>query len=85
MLSLSLLRPQLLLELLVAELQLLNRAGELADLRFQLIDAHRHLGLIGAAALRLLAWLTEQIVQEIPRPLLREHRKRHEGSGKRRH
>ena len=32
---------ELLLELLVAELQLLDRAGELADLAFELVDPHR--------------------------------------------
>jgi hypothetical protein len=35
---------KLLLQLLVAELQLLDRAGELADLAFELVDAHRLLG-----------------------------------------
>jgi hypothetical protein len=33
---------QLPFELLVAVLQLLDRAGELADLRFEAIDPHRH-------------------------------------------
>ncbi len=47
---------ELLLELLVAELQLLDRAGELADLAFKLIDAHRLLGGdVGLLAARRLA------------------------------
>ena len=36
---------KLLLELLVAELELLDRAGELAHLRFEPIDPHHELGL----------------------------------------
>ncbi len=64
------LRAQLLLKLLVAELKLLDRAGELPDLRFQLIDADGHLRLVGTAALLLTLLTAEQIVEEVPGPLL---------------
>ena len=38
-------RPKLLLELLIAVLQLLHRAGELAQRRFEAVDAGQKVGL----------------------------------------
>jgi hypothetical protein len=54
----------LLLELLVAVLELLDRTRELADLRLKLIDADRQIGLVRAGALLTLL-SAEQIVEEI--------------------
>jgi hypothetical protein len=69
----SLQRPDLLLELLIAVLQLLNRAGELTDLPLQLIDLHGQIGFIHLRAprRRLRIVVAEQVVEKIRRAVLR--------------
>jgi hypothetical protein len=47
------LRAQLLLELLIAVLKLFDRAGQLTDLLFQLIDANSQFGIRLTGAVRL--------------------------------
>ena len=46
------------LHLLIAELKLLDQAGELADRRFEPVDAHDELGRIGRSTRRLTRNLT---------------------------
>ena len=59
------LSTQLLLKLLVAELKLFERAGELPDLRLELVDSHRHVRFARPRRLLRLARLTaEQIVEQ---------------------
>ena len=89
---------ELLLELLVAVLQLLDRAGELAQRAFQPVEPHRQIAGIGMLRLRPapVALLTrlrlfaaiEKIVEKITRAALRcasaSGQQQHGNRGKRR-
>jgi hypothetical protein len=81
------LHPQLLLQLLISELKLLDRAGELADLRLELVDADREFGLVRGGALLLALLAAEQIVEKIAgaRLILRACWRSGQRDGERRH
>jgi hypothetical protein len=70
----SLQGPHLLLKLLVAVLQLLDRTGQLANLALQLVDLHGQIGVIrlpaGAPCRRRRVVVAEQVVDEIGRAAL---------------
>jgi hypothetical protein len=78
---------QLLLQLLIAELKLLDRAGELADLGLELVDADREFGLVRRGTLLLALLTAEQIVEKVSGAglLLRAGWRSGQHDGERRH